>query len=577
MEAQETLKLAEIAIQCQKGIASLLAAATSENFRAKGSLHGRDIQQIQERYSQWAGNLGALQPSGSRLSLGYRLRDAPLVAGSILNTLTDLQASIQAATDITNGVRENRVADQLIDPDTDLSEYDISSSDSDTSSTPSSGSGRNPLAQTSEIEELVLAINIGLQSLFRASIFVRKFTPKDKRIRAAKTKPFDNRADVMHVKDRYPLLAGKNATLADRLGEANARRRQYFKYRRDHNERLSTVPTEGSAHDQDAMSKKQLELLNPKVAMAKSLLTADTKPSLFAETEATEFVADTLAQAQMLETHEAQSAMSVVSFATSIAESSDEELPFPPLPAEARPGFPFLCPYCLTYVDLKREGSEHQWRKHVLQDLEPYICTFPSCSLDSFQSQHAWFEHELLLHRSRWVCSQCSGSFGSSDELKEHISQRHRSVISGRQISAIVEQSKRSIDSIQPSECPFCDDPWAKDDQKTTTGEEVLVVKLDQFRRHVGHHLQQIALFALPRSTEGNENSLGSKVVGGVLDQDAMSKGLRWVRDDCGRGWGIISRRRATFIARRRALNLVRSRTIKLSFTPWRSRRTVKW
>lgn len=98
----------EIAIDCQKDIAVLLAATISEDSRVKDFLRGRDIQQMQERYDQWAGNLGALQQLGSPLSLEYRLRDAPLIRESILNTLENLHISMQA------GKRLNiRIFDQL--------------------------------------------------------------------------------------------------------------------------------------------------------------------------------------------------------------------------------------------------------------------------------------------------------------------------------------------------------------------------------------------------------------------------------------------------------------------------------
>ncbi len=40
------------------------------------------------------------------------------------------------------------------------------------------------------------AIRTGLDSLFKASIFIRNLASQDKRVRAAETKPFDSRADI---------------------------------------------------------------------------------------------------------------------------------------------------------------------------------------------------------------------------------------------------------------------------------------------------------------------------------------------------------------------------------------------
>lgn len=165
----------------------------------------------------------------------------------------------------------------------------------------------------------------------------------------------------MHLTDRYPLLQQKNLALAARLGEANARRRQYFKYRRDHNQRLSTVIIRDVSHDSGNLVKEQSEVITQE-NKSKSAMTEDPKPSLFVETEATELLADAAQQAQMLEIQEGPSAESTTSFVTSIAEISEEGMPFPPVPSEAQTGSPFLCPYCLTFLKLKRQCSENRWK-----------------------------------------------------------------------------------------------------------------------------------------------------------------------------------------------------------------------
>ena len=221
----------------------------------------------------------------------------------------------------------------------------------------SSPAGGDVMAPTSEMQELMTAIRTGLDSLFKTSAFIRKFASKERRSRAIETKPFDNRADIMYINDRYPLLS-KNPTLAARLGEANARRRQFFKYRRDHDQRLATVAT----RNEPTTNKAQSSLETEKPGPPKTALTAETKPSVLAETKATTLNADADAQARMLQVAKAAEAMSTVSFATSIAATSDDELLFPPLPSEAKDGSPFLCSYCLRFEHFKREGLEYQWR-----------------------------------------------------------------------------------------------------------------------------------------------------------------------------------------------------------------------
>lgn len=187
-------------------------------------------------------------------------------------------------------------------------------------------------------------------------------------------------------------------------------------------------------------------------------------------------------------------------------------------------------------------------RKHVIEDLEPYVCTFPGCSLDTYHSQHAWFEHELQMHRSDWNCSECGAVFGSSEDLESHINKEHDDKIMPKQTPAVVKQSRRPIKSIKPSECPFCEDAWVTADPASGIADkEPLVVTLDDFRSHLGHHLQQIALFSLPRFDQGQ--SAGSDdVVEGDPYREAFTAGHKWVRDDCGYGWSLVAARRCTFI-----------------------------
>lgn len=96
MEEQENPKVETVTLDCQSNFTNLLVAATGEGCCAKGLLRSRDVQQMQDRFNQWAGNLGALQSSESPLSLEHRLRDAPLVRESILNSLKNLCVSIKA-------------------------------------------------------------------------------------------------------------------------------------------------------------------------------------------------------------------------------------------------------------------------------------------------------------------------------------------------------------------------------------------------------------------------------------------------------------------------------------------------
>ncbi|KAK4041663.1 hypothetical protein C8A01DRAFT_14606, partial [Parachaetomium inaequale] len=523
------LGIVENAISCRDSLNNFVAAARSKDFKLSKTEGLRDVEQLRERFGQWAGNLGALQPASSSLSLEHRLRDSPVVRDAVLKLLGDLLESLQMALDIATGRRNNRAAEPLVDSDTDLAEYGLSSSESDSdcdSAMPATRDGMETAGATSELDELMSSIRSGIDNLFKTSIFIRKHSPKDKQQRASATKPFDNRADVMYISDRYPLVAAKNEALGVRLGEANARRRQYFKYCRDHNDRLSRPNMEeGFSQRQESQAHPAPQPADPRLGIKAtgSVVSEQTRPSLLADTEATEFLAQPFDKAGLFEQLDAQSAPSMVSFATSVAEVSENSLAFPPLPSEAENNSTFLCPYCCTVI----------WN--------PTSVRFPDV-VSRHIRQHAWFDHELLVHRNLWACPKCSASLESPKSLEQHIIGHHSQDVPAKQIPAVTEMARRRPESILPSECPFCDGAWASaETDAMSTGE--VVVNIDQFRKHLGHHLQQIALFSLPRPNR--EQEMESNAAGFAPDQDTMSAG--WTLPyGFGRGWSLIFSKRAT-------------------------------
>lgn len=146
-------------------------------------------------------------------------------------------------------------------------------------------------------------------------------------------------------------------------------------------------------------------------------------------------------------------------------------------------------------------------RRHVFMDLKPYSCTFPDCPTPSerYGSRRTWFQHELDFHRRVWQCNmdECrdSGCFDSMNMLKEHLLQTHHefSGFDGRGLEFIADKSgaEASLDAME--KCVIC--------QRTFT--------LRTLRRHLAKHMEQLALWILPRDVNGDdssENEEGSNV-----------------------------------------------------------------
>jgi hypothetical protein len=174
-------------------------------------------------------------------------------------------------------------------------------------------------------------------------------------------------------------------------------------------------------------------------------------------------------------------------------------------------------------------------RKHVFRDLKPYVCTFKGCELRMFKSRNEWFAHELQNHRREWVCHFCRhDAFPNSATFSEHVSSAHPTVLAGSQLEALALQSEEPVDTIPADACPLCNE-WEEtvSARHERQGTKMMLLNdgvakaygtTKQFRTHLGRHMEQLALFALPmaesddldddsENTDDNSNaSLRSKV-----------------------------------------------------------------
>jgi hypothetical protein len=142
--------------------------------------------------------------------------------------------------------------------------------------------------------------------------------------------------------------------------------------------------------------------------------------------------------------------------------------------------------YPIPAFDHKLTGH----RKHVYSDLEPYICLFSDCTLGlrAFRSQREWINHEFQAHRvnTQWWCNICNEPFDTQGLLRAHIEGSHQQDAVLLPAEEVFTASKKLIPKDARAEmCPFCLTAPAQ----TQHG----------FARHVGRHLREISLVALPR------------------------------------------------------------------------------
>ena len=81
----------------------------------------------------------------------------------------------------------------------------------------------------------------------------------------------------------------------------------------------------------------------------------------------------------------------------------------------------------------------------------------------------------------------------------------------------LLEAAKEAPQSFAAAECPFCDE-WAYDLRIINPhilSDDIAFVTPQQFRNHLATHMEQLALFALPRHHDDDSNEGSAVVVAG--------------------------------------------------------------
>ncbi|KAI9756018.1 MAG: hypothetical protein M4579_004063, partial [Chaenotheca gracillima] len=486
MAPSDDMSISSLSLSCIQAFDTLCSSLQDPDHVSSGHLSLSSILDEKGRFRVWAGNLGAWQVGHS--SLDYRLREADLMRGKVRRLLEDLESALQEAESIVSGRRKPF---EVIGIDVSTLQHTRSSS-----STFSSDDDSNEDSDAEEPEELELifaSLVDVVDCLYKLSMLIRKKSPRGKAPRAATVdvshfEPFD----IQHVRARFPLASDQ---LTIRLGKSISRRRQYFKYREKHHDKLSQgaeatlrrpmslVP---SNQDQSAES-----IILPQISQRKRPESTRTTPTRPSQTTATTFVGQ-------LEDALSEREPSVTSAASSLPNLGDMELRIPPPPQPSKrslDGIPqaFQCPYCFAICP-PWMGKTRRWKEHVLGDLQPYICTSQNCRISDqlFDNREEWFEHELQAHAKEYRCEGPNHSpviFSARGDVEEHMRGRHAGSFAESQLSALVDVCERSVDTRVMSCCLCGHDGLSR----------------GFLSKHLGRHLEQLALFALPRVEEAVE------------------------------------------------------------------------
>ncbi|KAF2006121.1 hypothetical protein P154DRAFT_254087 [Amniculicola lignicola CBS 123094] len=510
-----------------------------------------------EKYKIWAGNVGAAH-SGKRyeISLDYRLREASFFKRQVLSLLGTLNDKTTTVSSLLRGERtpfeerDNALGEDLsgssssennddddvpgkeIEEESDESPWEISSNSSGESvasrksTLPAHNSMQTtrtvkPLAPTNpiltlgrtpqaEMPRLLDSITFTIACLYR--IPIRKPAPLDRlKHQTSIDSALYQHFDVMYIKDKFPLL---DEALATRLGKMNTRRRQLLYYREAHKQSLDTARVQPKV----VPGERQFVLIadldvDPNTAGRQTTPSQQTVSQAATSHFTLRSKATTIKLGDGSLPLKEEDVDIMALYAPSIAASKSSmassftgndlriEVPHRPQNEDGEELEWFECPYCLI---TKNITTAHKWKKHVLEDLQPYICTYGDCNLYNhfFESRDAWFKHEAQHHRIKWFCNTDNHpEYEREEDFRIHMAKDHDTFMDETQFKLLSDVFRHPTRGIEGT-CNLC------------------MRSSKKLRSHVSRHLQQISLFALPRINDSAGSGEAERDHDSLLDEN---------------------------------------------------------
>ncbi|KAF7672762.1 hypothetical protein GT037_009263 [Alternaria burnsii] len=518
---------------------STLRLATAANIRAfqilTDALSVSDSKSTEEvdgdaledeigRFRVWAGNLGALQKGHS--SLDYRLRDSPNLLSSALKLLNELEHNLNETFAVISGARlpyEAQTSTEEVEEDENDDGFFSEEDDSD-----SDGPRSELKMRFEEVVDIIdnlykLSVRIRTPSIHSRSLKASSYMPKDPETGVDILDAYAE-LDRKHVQElllqlrkQHPSGAQEEqASLVERLSSSITLRRRHFKYWKRHRDKLgaSVIPEEApepvvpaSREAPNTIRNENLEAFptTPMITTSRPTPSQKTGKTLLSGTEVTH-------HHQSLD--DIVDTKSVTSYAVTVRDLHGKGIELPPPPKAANGDKDFECSYCWI-VCPARYGKGRAWKTHLLQDLQPYICTYEDCesSQQLFRSRREWAEHEAT-HRKLWRCPEHAAALYSSvSGLETHLRQDHNGSFPEDQIAVIAKIGETTAMDTR-TKCPICYVP------ADTAG-------LGDLQSHIANHLERFATFALPHGREDDADGASSIASRGSSKSQSLPDSVR--------------------------------------------------
>ncbi|QSZ30694.1 hypothetical protein DSL72_000252 [Monilinia vaccinii-corymbosi] len=509
------------------------------------------------RFKIWAGNLGVFAPG--RASADYRLRDDADVKEVLIQMLDRLRQSTKQAMDPPVMLKEE---EEESEPDDSSSTSSVDSMAISLDKDSDAGSEMNdvPSPQSTDVVANALStIKDTITRLYRLSAIIKKPSSSNENVKVANFMAKEEDSEELRefqISVRWQIqfrLPSASPALLERLVDAAVFRRRKLEYRERHKEKLGqgvepffselAVPLlpEDTVLRQVGAQHRSAAGLRRQGGLARSY--ASTLQ--YSATEASSV------NRLKFASYPKSAALSGI---TKSAVARREQLDIPAPPSKSEEGLKeAVCPYCFRIVD-KEDMVPDRWKRHILRDIEPYICLFDGCDkpAESFATVDGWINHMQWQHAIVWCC-QVAGHeatvYHSEEDFKKHLRGEHKNAFNESQLSTIVKKGAQPTpdlfnslaitltgDENKPGKaaaCPLC--PFFLDISKhnpETNKLEVSITSTPGSKKmfdHIAAHMEAIALLSLPEREDlddANTSERESENTHHSLDQDSKDLAL---------------------------------------------------
>ncbi|KLU82102.1 serine/threonine protein kinase [Magnaporthiopsis poae ATCC 64411] len=531
-----------------------------------------ELENILVRFNVWAGNVGVFAPAAA--SLDSRLRDYPDLAEVILSMLKSLQNNVELS--ITPPLLEE--PEEMSDggpPDQEGTKESVRSTDEDGSSGSSSSAaisidseaeGSDTATHGSPEGTHIKKANEILDRLYRMVSVIRKPISSGENTKVhqfiaklrdrGEIKELDDIEDHArsHLEARFKNKI--SAVLTERLVAAVVFRRMKLLYRQRHQQKLrqgAGPRTEshfqhpgGAASTASGWPKHEVEQMLGSVG--DSLIQGDRMPihtNHQAGVAPSKVMSDTDASSinkLRLGNYAKSVALSGITQAA-VGRRRRLDVPSPP-PSQGAGSEMSECPFCFRMIS-PEEKEEPRWTRHILKDIDPYVCLFEGCGEGDvlFKSADDWLSHMQWQHTKVWTCQACQvvghehQAYSSAFDMEQHIRRDHPGSFTEAQLPDIVQQSslpapdtfavlmrqnqREASDTGSNGqalhECPICMSFHASPGSDAA----LPLHESANIHDHILEHLESIALLSLPINDDQGEGLTTPNSRQSKQDEDA--------------------------------------------------------